>query len=221
MAAASIPVECMGLALDLSVALMPLVESAGMALDLGEDFSGIRIYGDDLPGDGDAWYRLEPGPEPNKLPVLSLFCHGNCFNSSARPKDAVRPLPAVWEQFPAPYEDSSGVLGEFSAERADVFLHHHLLTARDVVRGDVVGRNLPAKWAEAFTEAWAVYVDGRLARRGLPGYPLAERRGRFARVFSLAGILLPDHWQVFESLWDGALADQRDVLEVVKRLPGL
>ena len=221
MAASSLPVECVGLAQDLAGALVPLAESAGMALDLVEDFSGIRIYGDDLPGNDDAWYRLEAGGGPNQLPVLSLFCHGNCFNLSAQPKNAVRPFPEIWEQSPAPDDDSSGALGEFSAEQAAVFLHHHLLTARDVVRGDVVGRNLPAKWAEAFAEAWAVYVDGRLARRGLPGYPLAERRGRFARVFSLAGILLPDHWQVFESLWDGALADQRDVLDVVKRLPGL
>ena len=221
MADSSLSVECVGLTPDLSGALEPLAQSAGMALDLFEDFSGIRIYGDDLPGDDDAWYRLEAAAGQDELPVLSLFCHGNSFNPSARPRDAVRPLPEVWEQSPAPHEDSSGSLGEFSAERAAVFLHHHLLTARDVVRGDVGGRNLPARWAEAFDEAWAVYVDGRLARMGLPGYPLAERRGRFARVFSLAGILLPDHWQVFESLWDGALANQRDVLEVVKRLPGL
>jgi len=206
---------------DLAEALLPLVDSAGGALGLDENFSAIRIFGDDLPGDDDAWYRLEASTGAGELPVLSLFCHGDCFCPSARPRDAVRPLPAIWEQSPAPHEDSSGASVDFSPERAAMFLHHHLLTAKDVVRGEVVGRNLPAKWAEGFAEAWSVNVDGRLARQGLPGYPLAERRGRFARIFSLAGILLPDHWQVFESLWDGALTSQRDVLEVVKRLPGL
>lgn len=221
MAAASLKFECVGLAGDLSAALAPLAASAALALDLAEDFSCLRIYGDDLPGDDDAWYRLESPAGADELPVLSLFCHGNCFNPSARQREAVRPLPQVWEQSPAPRGNAAGVPSDFSRDRAGVFLHHHLLTARDVVRGEVVGRNIPASLAEAFAEAWAVNVDGRLARRGLPGYPLAERRGRFARVFSLAGILLPDHWQVFESLWDGALPDQKDVLEVVKRLPGL
>lgn len=221
MTAPSLRVKCVGMTPDLSEGLVPLVDSAGRVLDLGENFSEIRIYGDDLPGDDDAWYRLEAPTGPDELPVLSLFCHGDCFNPSARPLDAVRPSPAIWEQSPAPHEDSSGAPMDFSPERAAMFLHHHLLTAKDVVCGEVVGQNLPAKWAEAFAEAWSVNVDGRLARRGLPGYPLAERRGRFARIFSLAGILLPDHWQVFESLWDGALPSQRDVLEVVKRLPGL
>lgn len=211
----------MGLAGDLAADLVPLAQAAGRALDLGEDFSGIRIYGDDLPGDGDAWYRLEAGAGPDDLPVLGLFCHGNCFDPSARPRDAVQPIPEVWEQSPAPREVSVGAAEGFSPDRAAVYLHHHLLTARDVVRGEVTGRNLPAALAEAFAEAWAVHVDGRLARHGLPGYPLDERRGRFARIFSLAGILLPDHWQVFQSLWDGALPSQRDVLEVVRRLPGL
>lgn len=214
-------VECVGLADELAAALVPLTEAAGLALDLGEDFSCIRIYGDDLPGDDDAWYRLEAPARAGDLPVLSLFCHGKCFGSSARQRDAVRPAPQIWEQSAPPHGKVGGGPGDFSQDRAGVFLHHHLLTARDVVRAEVVGRNIPPSVAEAFAEAWAVYVDGRLARQGLPGYPLAERRGRFARIFSLAGILLPDHWQVFQSLWDGALADQKDVLEVVKRLPGL
>jgi hypothetical protein len=95
------------------------------------------------------------------------------------------------------------------------------LTARDLTRGEVVGRNLPATLAEAFSEAWAVGVDGRLVRRGLPGFPLAERRASFARVFSPGGILLPDHWQVFQSLWDGAISNQKDVVGVLKWLPRL
>ncbi|MCK9994937.1 MAG: hypothetical protein KAH56_01515 [Candidatus Krumholzibacteria bacterium] len=214
-------VSCVGMPDDLVVALAPLVEVAAKALDMGRDVSGVRICGDDMPGDDGPWYRLQPGSHAGELPELILFCHGGCFGRRDRAGNSLNPPPAIWEQSPAPeVELSEGMMG-FSAERSAIFLHHHLLTARDLVRGDVVGRNLPAGLTEAFTESWAVVVDGRLVRQGLPGFPLAERRGRFAQVFSPAGILLPDHWQVFESLWDGALSSQQDVLDVVKKLPGL
>ena len=217
----SLRVSCMGMADDLAASLVPVAEAAGKALDLVRDISGIRICGDDLPGQDSAWYRLQPGPGPDDLPVLVLFCQGACFGIGEWATDSVQPPPAVWELSRMPARESRETGMGFSAERSSIFLHHHLLTAHDLVRGDVVGRDLPVGAPEAFSEAWAVYVDGRLARRGLPGYPLAERRGRFARVFSPAGILLPDHWQVFQSLWDGALASQNDVLNAVKRLPGL
>lgn len=200
--------------------LETVVAEAVKALGLADELSEFRICADDLAGSGDAWYRLEPGGEKNGLPVLVLFCHRDCFGPPARPGGAVEPAPPVWEQA----QVSAGareVPVTFNRERAAGFIHHHLLVARDLMRGDIVGRNLPPSLAEAFAEAWAVTVDGRLEREGLPGFPLAERRGRFARIFSPAGILLPDHWQVFQSLWDGALTGQKEVLAVVKRLPGL
>ena len=221
MASPSLQVSCVGMADDLAVALTPLAESAGKALGLAHDVSGIRICGDDLPGEDGVWYRLQPGSGPDELPVLVLFCHGGCFGRRGRGSDSVYPPRAVWEQSFPPVDESGGAEAVFSAEQSAIFLHHHLLTFRDLVRGDVAVRNLPADMAEAFAEVWAVCVDGRLIRQGLPGYPLAERRSRFAQVFSPAGILLPDHWQVFQSLWDGALLTQKDVLEVAKRLPGL
>ncbi len=221
MASSSLQVSCAGMADDLAAALTPLAESAGKALGLARDVSGIRICGDDLPGQDGVWYRLQPGSGPDELPVLVLFCHGGCFGRRRRGSDSVYPPRAVWEQSPPPVDESGGAEAEFSVERSAIFLHHHLLTVRDLVRGDVAGRNLPPDMAEAFAEAWAVCVDGRLSRQGLPGYPLAERRGRFSQVFSPAGILLPDHWQAFQALWDGALSNQKDVLGVVKRLPRL
>lgn len=214
-------VSVTSLAENLAAALTPLIVSAGQSLDLDRDVSGIRISADDLPGGGGVWYHLQPGPRPDGLPVLVLYCGGECFGPRKRASDSVVPPREIWEQFPVPGPGGEGVPAEFSAERSDIFLHHQLLTARDLARGEVVGRNIPAGLAEAFAEAWAVGVDGRLARMGLPGYPLAERRAGFARVFSPAGILLPDHWQVFQSLWDGAISDQKDVLGVLKWLPGL
>ena len=217
----SFQVSFIGLMDDLVVSLTPLADAAAKALDLARDLSSLRICGDDLEGDGDAWYRLLPGGGGEKLPGLVLYCHAGCFGRLDLAGDSLHPRSAVWELSSAS-EVASGETGvEFSEERSAIFLHHHLLTARDLVRGDLVGRHLPVGLTEAFTEAWAVGVDGRLSRLGLPGFPPAERRGRFARVFSPAGVLLPDHWQVFESLWDGALSDQKDVLEVVKRLPRL
>jgi hypothetical protein len=221
MNAPSFPVSCLGLPDGLGGELVPYVESAAAALGLGEDLSEVRICGDDLPGDEGVWYRLEPGAPAAGLPALVLYCHGGCFKVGARPGDHPVPPRAVWEQFPAPKGDAAVPEQGISAERTAMFLHHHLLTAQDLVRGEIIGRNLPPTLAEAFAEAWAVRIDGRLARLGLPGYPPAECRSRFARIFSPAGILLPDHWQVFQSLWDGALENQKDVLRVVRRLPGL
>jgi len=209
------------LAENLAASLTPLVASAGQALDLARYVSGIRICADDLPGEDGVWYRLQPGSDPDQLHVLVLYCHGGCFGPLVRVSDSVYPPREIWEQPPVSGAEPGGAAAVFSAERSAIFLHHHLLTARDLARGEVVGRNLPAGLAEAFAEAWAVGVDGRLARKGLPGFPLAERRSSFAKVFSPAGILLPDHWQVFQSLWDGAISDQKDVLGVLKWLPGL
>ena len=64
-------------------------------------------------------------------------------------------------------------------------------------------------------------VDGRLERSALPGYDQARRRGRFSRLFSSAGILMPGHWQIFQSLWDGGLAGAGEVLAAVRQLPRL
>jgi len=217
----SLQVSCVGLTDDLVVSLTHLADDAAKALDLARDLSSLRICGDDLEGDGDAWYRLQPGGDGDQLPGLVLYCHAGCFGRLDLACDSLKPGSAIWELSSASEVESGETGVEFSGERSAIFLHHHLLTARDLVRGDLVGRHLPVGLTEAFTEAWAVGVDGRLSRQGLPGFPLAERRGRFARVFSPAGVLLPDHWQVFEALWDGALSDQKDVLAVVKRLPRL
>ncbi len=217
----SLQVSCVGMADELVVSLTPVVVAAARALDLAGDVSSLSICGDDMAGDGDAWYRLQPGAAGDDLPELVLFCHAGCFGCLDRAGESLKPGKPVWELSPASEVESCDNAVEFSAERSAIFLHHHLLTARDLVRAEVVGRHLPVGMTEAFTEAWAVGVDGRLARQGLPGFPLAERRGMFAGVFAPAGILLPDHWQVFEALWDGALFLQKDVLDVVKRLPRL
>jgi hypothetical protein len=214
-------VSCVELAEDLAKELVPLAAAAGRALELDRDLAGIQICGDGLPGDDGVWFRFQPASDRSERPVLVLYCHQACFGHAAQRMGAVLPPPAVWEQSPSPPDTAMDAETIFSPTRARMFLHHYLLTARDLARGVVNGRHIPLGLAEAFAEAWAVAVDGRLARLGLAGFPLAERRAKFARVFSPAGILLPDHWQVFQSLWDGALTSQKDVLGTLKRLPGL
>jgi hypothetical protein len=100
-------------------------------------------------------------------------------------------------------------------------LHHQLLWAGDVLRGELRATDVPTSLVEGFAAAWAVTVDGRLARLDLPGYGLVDRRGRFSRLFSTAGVLMPDHWASFQELWDGLVARPRDVVGLVRRLPRL
>jgi hypothetical protein len=180
----SFQVSCMGMADDLAASLAPLAEAAGKALDLVRDFSGIRICGDDLPGQDSAWYRLQPGPGPDDLPVLVLFCQGACFGRGEWATESVKPPPAVWELSRVPAGESREAGMEFSAERSSIFLHHHLLTAHDLVCGDVVGRDLPVGVTEAFprpgpftwTDAWpggaCQGIPWRKGGAGLPGYSL-------------------------------------------------
>lgn len=205
--------------------LLPRAEIAAANLGLTDLLSELRICVDDLPGDDDAWYAMDvvDGTEPAAPPAkkLTLYCHIDSFGPPRPATDTVLPPRNVWERAEGPFHEAELETTDFLAARADIFLHHHLLTARDLVGGDLVPFDLPAGLGESFTALWAVAVDGRLAREGLPGYPTAERRGRFSRLFASAGVLLPEHWQAFQSLWDGALRTQREVLDLARQLPRL
>ena len=74
---------------------------------------------------------------------------------------------------------------------------------------------------EAFQEAWLVTVDGRMQREALPHLSAAERRMRFLRLFSPAGVLTPNHWAIFNGLWEGRIAEEAEVLAKVRLLPPL
>ena len=217
-AGGDIRIICDGGPVGLPRLVTPRLEAAARALELSRFVTGVHLCLDDLPGGDGAWYQREEGPEGV---VLRLYCH---------PDDLARRHPGgqtslltreVWEQAPAPRDEDLFDPGSTDLSRADAFLHHHLLTVTDIFEGRVDHRDLSLAVAEAFTAVWAVGVDGRLERAGWPGYGLQERRGRFSRLFSAAGILLPDHWQIFQAVWDGALATQKDILTVVRQLPRL
>lgn len=197
------------------------LENALAALDLAESFGRVVIEADDLPGDDPAWYRLLP-PEPgDERPGLALTCHADSFCRRRHLQSTVFPAQAIWEQFEAPLAPQLPDEGTYSALRTDKFLHHHLLTIRDLLDGSLRGQDIPPRLLTAFAAVWAVVVDGRLARMHLPGFDLTERRKLFSRLFSTGGILLPDHWQLLQALWDGAMTEQAAALSVAKRLPRL
>ena len=200
--------------------LLGRVEAAATALELHRDFSEVRLFLDGLPGDGEAWFGID-NPTDDPRPRLLLYCHRESLAKARLGLGAGFPTREVWEQFPAPREEFSAPWDLGDCDRADAFLHHHLLTAADILKGEVRGSDLPYSLAEAFTSAWAVGVDGRLERMGLPGFGQRERRARFSSLFAAAGILMPHHWQIFQALWDGALGTQKDVLAVVRQLPRL
>ncbi len=62
-------------------------------------------------------------------------------------------------------------------------------------------------------------VDSRLRRRSLPGLTVAERRRRFYRAFSAGGLMLPQHWLIFRSLWEEEGWTQDRLIDVLSDLP--
>ena len=201
--------------------IQPRVALALERLDLEGIFGTVVVSADDLPGDGQAWYAQLPGSPVRPGPVLVLTCHVEVFCRLQVLRTTTYPPPAVWEKMDAPLAADPVSEDDFDEERTDFFLNHHLLTVADLRSGDLDSGAIPAHLAEALGVVWAVSVDGRLERMRCPGYPMAERRGQFSRLFSSAGILLPEHWQVFESLWDGAVAGQSAILAVTRLLPRL
>jgi hypothetical protein len=224
-------VSCVGLDQALGDLVADRARAALAALAMGDDLARLVICADDLAAGGplaagpavtgdEAWYgRVAGDTGPGR--ALTLYCPPAVFLAARAEGEPPGPPAAVWERTGGRAEAPPPTAADFARGRSDVFLHHHLLTVRDLLRRDLAPRLVPGSLAEAFTAAWAITVDGRLERAGLPGHPLDERRRRFSRLFSQAGILMPVHWQVFQELWDGPAPAQREVLRQVRRLPRL
>lgn len=213
-------IACVGLEPAVGRLVTDAAQNALAALDMAADLQRLEIVADDLGGCDEGWLRLGRGG-PGEAPSLALYCHADAFSPARQATSTVFPPRAVWEQREGPAVEAGLTAAGFSRARTDAFVHHHLLWARDLLRGELKASQIPGSLAEAFAAAWAVTVDGRLARLGLPGYPLVERRGRFSRLFSTAGVLMPGHWNSFQALWDGLASRPRDVVALVRRLPRL
>ncbi len=201
-----------------------IAEAAGRALAaVGRNLPipRVMICVDDLAGIEEIpWYgNLDP-EEPDRE-ALVLYCSLDVFLEPLPRSETLVGGMEIWEQAPLPKVEGVDLQTRFSVPAADRFLHHHFVFADDWFNGAVDAARIPRAAQAAFQAAWSVTVDGRLARLGLPGYPLVSRRGMFSRLFAGSGILLPDHWRIFRSLWDGDISTQDEVLEAVQRLPRL
>jgi len=100
-------------------------------------------------------------------------------------------------------------------------LYHELgHVADDVLLGvhpaGVTGRRRPA-----FNEAWNVWLDGRLARRGRPGVPRAERWRHFLSTFPPppgAGPGAGDRRREFAALWRAGRLSRAELEAAARRL---
>ena len=217
-----IDLSCSGLEGDLCLHLQPYLESAAESLDLAADFFSFSVVADDFPDSPEPWLRLFQSSDPAETRLGAvLFCAETCFSHFLPAASTVLISAEIWDQAPAPSQHTRFDLKSFSEVKTQAFLHHELLLARDLARSEVVPSALANGQVEAFSAIWAVTVDGRLARLGLPGYTMTERRSQFSHLFSAVGVLLPDHWQIFQSLWDGGLTDWKEVLAVIRFLPRL
>jgi len=218
-AAAACRVSCHACDPTLAAQVVPCLETAVRGLGLAAHLAEVVLCVDDLPGRDEGWLRLDPGAAGERR-VLTIYC--NCDVLQREPTGSVEDgARQVWEQRPAPREDGPRSPADFDAGAAGAFFHHQCALAADLLRGDLVTDTIPAGLAEAYAAAWDVVIDGRLAREGLPACDMAVRRARFSSLFCSAGVLLPEHWQIFQSLWDGGLAAQGEVLAAVRRLPRL
>ncbi len=184
----------------------PVAAAAAERLGLPALVPELTLCLDDIAADERVW--IEAGPP------LTIYLHpGQLLRDLPEPGDL--PPAVVWEwRRPGLAEPAP----DFSRAKAERFLHHQLLLLRDLQDGTLVPERVPTAAADAFQEGWAVTVDGRLRRERLPGFPVAERRRRFSRVFASGGVLLPEHWRVFHVLWEEA-PPQGEVLRLIGLLP--
>jgi hypothetical protein len=204
----------------LAPALRPLAETAAARLELGRYLASLTLWLDDLSADERIWVTAAPAAAtpPGDLPGMALWFHADHFLRDHAPDGAEGRGLLAWELRAGPVAEACDPAA-FSSRKAERILYHQFLMVRDLRDGTVSPARVPPTGAEAFQEAWAVTLDGRLKRALLPGYSLAERRRRFFRVFSAGGVLLPQHWQIFHALWEWEAPDQTRLLEMLARLP--
>lgn len=194
--------------------LRPLVGSVAALHDLDGAFPEITLTVDDMAADERSWLSLRDGAG------LVLYCHENLFLRDSTASLAMRPPSLPWE-LGERRDEAPEPPAAFSVRKTERYLHHQFLAVKDLLSGVVRPAEVPSELAEAYQEAWAVTIDGRLRRGALPGHPVAERRRRFFRTFSATGMLLPQHWDIFHELWDCNRPDHDWLVSRAAALPGL
>ena len=202
----------------LAPALQPHAVIAAGHLDLGAWFRSLAIILDDLAADERPWLAMTRVPGGR---ALELYLHPDAVLQDRPGSTALPPPEQPWTLRRVRQREPALDPGEFAPAKAQRLLHHEFLWARDLSDGTLDPAAVPASLAEAFQEAWAAAVDGRLRRAGLPGLGEGERRIRFLRLFATGGVITPAHWQVFHALWSGEVVTAAEALRLVRRLPPL
>jgi hypothetical protein len=181
---------------------------------------------DDLVQDERIWISFaelprEPGAADRPHRQVTLYLHpGHLLKD--RPPTSLLPGTEIWEmRGPRLAHREGDPRAELSRANLERFLYHQLMSVRDLCDGTIDPAAVPADTADAFQEAWAVTVDGRLRRQRWPGFTAAERRRRFSRIFGRGGVLLPEHWRIFHELWELDPVEQVRLLEWLRKLPRL
>jgi hypothetical protein len=198
--------------------LLPLARSAAERLDLPDHLDRLVLVPDALAADDRSWLRLSRDEDGASLTV---WFHPDQVLRDRPGHGPARPEARDWELAPPPRREPTLSDDDFSVPNAQRFLCQQMLLVQDILVGRLHPEAIPPSLLEAFQEAWLVTVDGRLQRAGLPHLSAAERRMRFLRLFSPAGVLTPNHWSIFNALWEGAVADEGEVLSRVRLLPPL
>jgi hypothetical protein len=108
----------------------------------------------------------------------------------------------------------------FSLRAARATFLHELSHVRDSLAYGIDSSALPARRWASFNEAWNVWIDGRLARRGLPSLSRRERWREFRHTFRTTARAHARTRRVFDRLWRAEKLSQRDLLEAVEILVG-
>jgi len=204
--------------------LEPVARTAAERLDLAAHLRHVVICLDDLEPDRRVWLSLERGvgeggDGPARPLDLTLYMHPLELLRDRVASDGVFGVPQVWEAQGSPENQVSYEAGDLHRTKAERFLMHQFLFARDICDGTLVPELVPRELAEAFQEAWSITVDGRLRRWRMPAASQAQRRVSFSRLFSRHGVLLPDHWRIFHQLWEREDLAQQQVAELAQALP--
>ena len=111
-------------------------------------------------------------------------------------------------------------LRRYSDRAARAAFLHELSHVADHVRRGIDGNAVPPRRWASFNEAWNVWIDGRLHRRGRPALSRGERLAAFHHTFGRRGRSRHRVLPVFDRLWRAVRLSQRDLLEAVEMLVG-
>ena len=180
----------------------------------------IEFLLDDIEADERAWIAPATDAAAGERKIC-VWCHPDHFCKDRGAALAFLPSDFPWELHDPFAADSAPAESQtdFFAAKAERFVYHQLQLIRDFCDGTLDPAAIPSGLSQAFEEAWAVTVDSRLRRRSLPGLTVAERRRRFYRAFSAGGLMLPQHWLIFRSLWEEDGWTQDRLIDVLSDLP--